>query len=1373
MNIYKSPSVVWRYITDASGNKHRIISHLSSAPIIEIGEPVGCMRKWSLGGEDYVKVKFSLQTPVNFTTGDFVMYKGQGYVLTKPYKPSYNTNTGGYDYDMQFDAYYKILANSTAMLTIQENAEYRRVGTNWKYTENLANHIARLNENIREEELYMPLGEPTVVRGDYQFGGKILSINFIHDDFRKKSARKGVDGNDEDTFICDEHKFISYEGVDVMSAINTLCSEENYNCEWWYDEETSTILLGKCGGLKDHEQREKTRGVIISSPTGTMGDKEAEKISVNTSDKDYYTRLRLFGSTKNIPETYNKHLLLSYNPTERGGDVVVWPKSNSIDVPVIVPAVDGERGEAGFTEEIVLDKPSTTVNCKVNAVSLNMNDTSFGRVFVSVYVEYLTEGEWKKFQEEKNIAYYDRSTSGYTYYDPVTFALTSKTPIERIRVAAFWKTAIQNHGSYVYDSLDVKYSETTQYIRVTTTDSKEKEITISDPSLLGRTGTPTLPNTKERVGIETEIPLYHGDKYKCVLQPHSLSHLSVNLKSRYEKIPELYARFQYRVGEEWRDAGESQKVASYNTEEDSWQTYAIESEFTEEKYISGFRAVCQWKTDDESVLTGTSEMIKFTLEIIPVSSGLYWQFKNAAETKVVKTPLNMWEYKTIEKEIDTTVETQQVLTSASSLEIEGYEGKSEYSERINVKISSSNKNTITCKIEPKNLMIEGEPHTSAQLHIEVRCLSGGVWRKTTSREPIAVYEVTHDREGWDGQWKNQKTLEYTINSNYNIEAIRIGAFWRTDDGGKIKYLTSTHNFQVSAIDNSGNPVVLMPSPLKCTLGQVHGKIEGEPQEYEGTPIAINLTPGQYKFKLDPTFLSVNYSQESEDPVLMAKLQFQSRGSGEWKGNEGMREIASYSMMNKTWTKTTLESSIEPLEKVSALRLVCCWKSKDEEESLNIDFNNSQSFALELKSADYGTATVRLQQVDRNTMRRTQTYRELTINGTTGSSRELTADFIWNEGYGIPAEGELLIPEKINQSHKDWTSDLYENIDDIAQYGTSITEIRLQMANKGGGAVEYVDAAGYEDLSQYQIVEKVEVDEEFYPSVTMRNDRTQTLYELKNDGRKRPEGNTTDMFEVKTEYNDGSYKKEYYEYYVLGDTLNTGILDIEKGITTDWLLPGETMKVHFNTGQLAGMEFEATIEYKSGEKPYRQISVIPNDSYGQFLPNDKLFPQENDEYVIIGWNPKNITSIDVIENAGYALYLEAVERVNNAVRDHNTYQVNMMANSVLEKKYYRLSDSRDNPIKDKDSYDILTDEFYYEDTGILKKGEGVRLTDLGYFTKTFSDEDSSIPHCSELLRVVGIEHPLDMPYDKLTYTIGETSVLKGTLNTLKKAINTRI
>ena len=98
-------------IKDISGNIR------FSTPINE-----GSKRHFLLMQEDYVTLKFSLASPIYFKLGDYIDNELGIFEVVDLYKPTYNTTTGGYDYELRLDAYYWKWKNKRFFYTPEQPA---------------------------------------------------------------------------------------------------------------------------------------------------------------------------------------------------------------------------------------------------------------------------------------------------------------------------------------------------------------------------------------------------------------------------------------------------------------------------------------------------------------------------------------------------------------------------------------------------------------------------------------------------------------------------------------------------------------------------------------------------------------------------------------------------------------------------------------------------------------------------------------------------------------------------------------------------------------------------------------------------------------------------------------------------------------------------------------------------------------------------------------------------------------------------------------------------------------------------------------------------------------------------------------------------
>lgn len=202
----------------------------------------------------YIILKFSTEEPVYFEIGDFVEIPDFGHFeLTSAYFPKYNDTTGGYDYEMQMDAYYMTWKNKLCKFRPQYGANE----TSFKLTTKVRVHLGVILSNLKALGL--------------TYNGKDFSVDYTT--------------YNSDVFDVEKHFYVEYSSISILEALNAIC--EALDCEWWVDG--SIIYLGYCemAGQATFEQ-----GVNMLS------------MSQSESKSSFITRLYAFGSDKNIPTGY-------------------------------------------------------------------------------------------------------------------------------------------------------------------------------------------------------------------------------------------------------------------------------------------------------------------------------------------------------------------------------------------------------------------------------------------------------------------------------------------------------------------------------------------------------------------------------------------------------------------------------------------------------------------------------------------------------------------------------------------------------------------------------------------------------------------------------------------------------------------------------------------------------------------------------------------------------------------------------------------------------------------------------------------------------------------------------------------------------------
>lgn len=208
----------------------------------------GSKRKFLLMKEDYITLKFSLDKPVYFHLGDGIDNELGIFELVDLYKPDYNAETSGYDYDLRLDAYYWKWKNKKFFYTPEVGG--REAG--WSLTATLETHMRIFLKNLE------------------QLGYK----------FREQAFSYAADGT-----VDNSSKLVTYDNVNLIDALTQMA--ETWQCEWWITD--SVINFGRC-------EYESVVDFDINANVSEM--------TRSDSQSDYATRIYAFGSTKNIPSDY-------------------------------------------------------------------------------------------------------------------------------------------------------------------------------------------------------------------------------------------------------------------------------------------------------------------------------------------------------------------------------------------------------------------------------------------------------------------------------------------------------------------------------------------------------------------------------------------------------------------------------------------------------------------------------------------------------------------------------------------------------------------------------------------------------------------------------------------------------------------------------------------------------------------------------------------------------------------------------------------------------------------------------------------------------------------------------------------------------------
>lgn len=201
--------------------------------------------------------------------------------------------------------------------------------------------------------------------------------------------------------------------------------------------------------------------------------------------------------------------------------------------------------------------------------------------------------------------------------------------------------------------------------------------------------------------------------------------------------------------------------------------------------------------------------------------------------------------------------------------------------------------------------------------------------------------------------------------------------------------------------------------------------------------------------------------------------------------------------------------------------------------------------------------------------------------------------------------------------------------------------------------------------------------------------------------------TTKEYTDKIENEDGTVTEEKWTAYQFTDT----------GITFDkeYTLPGESLKVAFQSGLLTGLTFD--VKFDPNSKDEQLWEIVANEDYGRKLPDNILYPASGDKYILSGFDATKLEELGFVTSAEQELKEAAVKYVNKAKIDPNTYTCVGMSKSAY---------SADGIHK------------------LLSAGDRVLLVNPAFF----KDGRES--------RIIGFEFNLAHPFYSPIYTVGETA-----------------
>lgn len=167
----------------------------------------------------------------------------------------------------------------------------------------------------------------------------------------------------------------------------------------------------------------------------------------------------------------------------------------------------------------------------------------------------------------------------------------------------------------------------------------------------------------------------------------------------------------------------------------------------------------------------------------------------------------------------------------------------------------------------------------------------------------------------------------------------------------------------------------------------------------------------------------------------------------------------------------------------------------------------------------------------------------------------------------------------------------------------------------------------------------------------------------------------------------------------------------------WIKSNLTLGIKFTSGALLGMVFD--VSFKVIDK-VNYFEIVANDTYGRTLPDGVMCPKVGDKYFLFNWDATKITDTDLIPAAQLSLFDRAKQY----------YQKTMISNANF-------------------TCTMDGDKFYNNGTyDYHPLGEQVKL-----INDMFAQVDAKGKHYRNS-RIIGMEIPLDIPYDHPQYIVGE-------------------
>lgn len=238
----------------------------------------GSVRRFALMGDDYVSLKFVVAEPLYIAIGDYIDTDFGRFVIVSDQKPNISKTTGGYEYELKFEAPHCAWKNKISMLVYKQNVgnvekRYRKESS-WNHTADIITQAeAAIIDNL-----------------------ECLGMDY----------RVQLHGVDEDT--ASKSVLVTYDNTSIYDALTLIA--DAFDVEWWIVG--NIIYFGKC------QFGEETESVDL-----VLGDNVSDMGNAKSS-VDFATRFYVYGSDRN---------LRNYRKTDRGESVALGVVTDRLMLP--------------------------------------------------------------------------------------------------------------------------------------------------------------------------------------------------------------------------------------------------------------------------------------------------------------------------------------------------------------------------------------------------------------------------------------------------------------------------------------------------------------------------------------------------------------------------------------------------------------------------------------------------------------------------------------------------------------------------------------------------------------------------------------------------------------------------------------------------------------------------------------------------------------------------------------------------------------------------------------------------------------------------------------------------------------------------------